>query len=77
MNNLPRIVKSTFSPCPSPCREKKSPPTVNCGGGVLDCLLLFNRNSSICTSANIQKYFKIQKVYKPLSFNIKNRYDNS
>lgn len=77
MNNLPPVVKLTYLPFPSPCREKKSPPTVNCGGGVRDCLLLFKENNNIYTFPNIQKYFKNQKVYKPLSFNIKNRYDNS
>lgn len=35
--------------------KKKSPPTVNCGGGVRDCLLLFKSDKSIYTFANIQK----------------------
>ena len=29
--------------------KKKSPPTVNCGGGVLDCLLLFKEENNIYT----------------------------
>lgn len=35
--------------------KKKSPPTVNCGGGVPDCLLLFKKENSIYTCPNIQK----------------------
>ena len=61
MNNLPPVVKSTYLPFPAQCREKKSPPTVNCGGGVRDCLLLFKENNNIYTSSNIQKYFKNPK----------------
>lgn len=68
MNNLPRIVKSTFLPFPVPYREKKSPPTVNCGGGVRDCLLLFKENNNIYTCPNIQKYFKNPKGIQTVVF---------
>ena len=41
---------------PPVAKLKKSPPTVNCGGGVLDCLLLFQikKGHSIYTESNIQ-----------------------
>ena len=61
MNNIPQVVNLTFCYFPFSYREKKSPPTVNCGGGVRDCRLLFKENNNIYTSSNIQKYFKNPK----------------
>ena len=68
MNNLPPVVKFNFLLFPFPYREKKSPPTVNCGGGVRDCLLLFKLDDSIYTSSNIQKYLKNPKGIQTVVF---------
>ena len=54
--NIPQIVKF----------KKKSPPTVNCGGGVLDCLLLFQLKKVIIvfTPNPIYKFFRYDQQKK-------------
>ena len=77
MNNLPRIVKSTF--CHFPLRVgKRKALQRSIVEGASETACCFSKKTIIFIPLQIYKNIsKIQKVYKPLSFNIKNRYDNS
>ena len=77
MNNLPRIVKSTFHHVPFHIGKRKALQR-SIVEGASETACCFSRETVVFVPLQIYKNIsKIQKVYKPLSFNIKNRYDNS
>ena len=84
MNNLPQVVKSTF--CYFPFRTgKEKPSNGQLWRGRPRLPAAFQRKQYYLYLFQYTKIFqkttalfeKSRKVYKPLSFNIKNRYDNS
>lgn len=78
MNNLPPLLLSlTFCHFPFHIGKRKALQR-SIVEGASETAFCFSKKTIIFIPSQIYKNIsKIQKVYKPLSFNIKNRYDNS
>ena len=77
MNNLPQVIKSTFYDFPLSVGKRKALQRAIVEGAS-ETAGCFSKKTIIFIPLQIYKNIsKIQMVYKPVSFNIKNRYDNS
>ena len=77
MNNLPQVVNLTFCYFPFHIGKRKALQR-SIVEGASETAFCFSKKTIIFIPSQIYKNIsKIQKAYKPMSFNIKNRYDNS
>ena len=77
MNNIPQVVNLTFCYFPLSVGKRKALQR-SIVEGASETAFCFSKKTIIFIPLQIYKNIsKIQKAYKPMSFNIKNRYDNS